>query len=164
MKKKIKFKRQQSILKKLGSKWIRPRGLQSKLRLKKRGKSRRPKIGYGNEKKLRYLIKGKKPVYISNIKEMENLKQPIIISSNVGLKKKIDIIKKAKELSINILNIKNADKFLDDVKKRQEEKKKSRLDKEKKVKKEEKVKEESKEEKETKLKEEKRKVLEKGLK
>ena len=169
MKKKPKFKRQQSILKKLKNNWRRPRGLHSKLRLKKGGKGKKPKIGYRKEKKLRYLIKNKETVLIKNIKDLENINKQIIISSNIGLKKKLDIVKKAKELKLDIINIKNIDTFLDKTNKKMEEKRKKRkINEEKKNKKLQKdeskeKKDESKEEKETKVKEEKRKVLEKGL-
>ncbi|MBS3143726.1 50S ribosomal protein L32e [Candidatus Woesearchaeota archaeon] len=173
MRKKPNFKRQDSILKKLKDKWIRPKGIQSKLRLRKKGKGKIPRIGYGTPKDKKYLIKNKKVVLIKNMNDLENIKNPIIISSKVGLRKKLEIVTKAKELKLEILNIKDADKFIEDVKKKLEEKKKQKQKiKEKKTKKEEKIKkkeeakiesEGSKDEKEKKLKEEKRKVLEKGL-
>lgn len=173
--KKVKFKRQQFILKKLKDKWRKPKGLQSKLRLRKKGKGKVPRIGYRSEKNSRGLIEGKEPFYISNIKELENTKQPIIISSKIGLKKKLQIIDKAKELKLQILNIKDIEGFLKEVKENQEAKKKKKEEKKnKKIKKEEKAKKETKEKKEEeekevkeskekKMKEEKKKVLEKGL-
>ena len=164
VKKKPEFKRQDFLLKKLKRKWVRPRGLDSKLRLKRRGKGKLPKIGYGNDRKFKYLIKNQNYNYITNIKDLENTKLPIVISSKIGLKKKLEIINKAKELNLQILNIKDVGKFLENIKKKQEEKKEVKeKNKEKKIKKTEKLKEESKEEKGKKLKEEKRKVLEKGL-
>src|SRR3989344_3619356 len=130
MKKKPKFKRQQSILKKLKSNWRRPRGLHSKLRLKKGGKGKRPKIGYRKEKNLRYLIKNKETVLIKSMKDLENIDKQIIISSSIGLKKKLDIIKKAKELKLDIINIKDVNTFLEDTGKKMEEKKRKRKTKE----------------------------------
>ena len=162
---KPKFKRQQLILKKLKDSWRKPKGIHSKLRLQKKGKGKLVRIGYGSKKELRGLIKGKKTTYVSNLKDLENLKEAIIISSKTGLKKKLEIINRAKELKLEIINIKDVDKFLEDAKKNQEDKKKSKEDKKKKiVTKEEKIKEEeSKEDKEKKIKEDKKKVLEKGL-
>src|SRR3989344_2169827 len=110
MKNKLKFKRQNFLLKKLKDSWRRPRGIHSKLRLKKRGKGKRPKIGYGNDRKIRGLTKNQHYTYINNIKDLENIKNSIIISSNIGLKKKLGIITKAKELGLNILNMGNTDK------------------------------------------------------
>jgi len=169
IKKKPKFKRQDSILKRLKNKWRKPKGIHSKLRLRKRGKGKRPRIGYGSDKKTRYLIKNKNPIYVTNIKQLENVKQPIIIASKVGLRKKLEIINKIKELKLEVLNIKDIDKFLEEAKKKKEDKEKKKKEKkEKKSKKLEKSKEEkkkqgTKEDKEKKEKEEKKKVLEKGL-
>jgi large subunit ribosomal protein L32e len=165
MKNKPKFKRQQAILKKLKNRWRKPKGLHSKLRLNKGGKGKKPKIGYGAERKSREHT----PVMITNVNNLDSIKQPIIISSRLGLKKRLSIINKAKELNIKIINIKDVDKFLEESKKRLEkirkekqEKKENKFKKSEKVKKEA-QKEENKEEKDKKLKEEKRKVLEKGL-
>lgn len=165
MKNKLKFKRQNFLLKKLKDSWRRPRGIHSKLRLKKRGKGKRPKIGYGNDRKIRGLTKNQHYTYINNIKDLENIKNSIIISSNIGLKKKLGIITKAKELGLNILNMGNTDKFLEETKKKREEKIQKKKEGKTKVKvtKKDEAKETSKEEKEKSLKEEKRKVLEKGL-
>ena len=172
MNKKPKFKRQQLILSKLKDAWRKPKGIHSKLRLHKKGKGRLVKIGYGNDKKLKGLIKGQRPTYIKNLKDLESAEKLIIISSKIGLKKKLKIIESAKELKLTILNIKDLDKFSEDVKKKQEEnKKKKQLKKEKKMKKTEKAKKdekdeskkENKDEKDDKLSEEKKKVLEKGL-
>ena len=163
MKKKPKFKRQNFLLKKLKNAWRKPKGIHSKLRLKKRGKGKRPKIGYGNNKNLRGLIKNQEYVYIKNIKDLENIKKPMIISSNIGLKKKLEIVKKSGELGLKIINI-NADKFLDDIKNKAKKKKKAEEKSEEDKNKAKKIeKKETKEEKEEKLKGEKRKVLEKGM-
>ena len=160
MKKKPKFKRQNSILSKLKESWRKPKGIHSKLRLKKRGKGKRPKIGYGNNKKLKGLIKNQNYVHINNIKELENVKQPVLISSKTGLKKKLEIAKKAEELKLKIINV-DVKKLLKKLENRKEKKTEEKISKEKT--KEEKKKDETKEEKEKKLKEEKKKVLEKGL-
>ena len=162
IRRKPEFKRRRSILKKLGSKWRRPRGLHNKLRLGKKGKGDSPRIGYGTSKK------GKEFTLVKSMKDLENAKKRIIISSSIGLKKKLEIIRRSKELSLSILNIKNPEALVEQVNKRTEEKKKKQSEKEKKQdakkeveeKKQEKL---SKEEKEKKEKEEKRKVLEKGL-
>src|SRR3989344_8448869 len=112
----MKFIRQQSILKKLEKKWRKPRGLHSKLKDKKRGKGRRPRIGYGKAKQ------DKKFDYVTNLKEIDNKSQSIMISSTVGLKKKLELINKAKELNLQIVNIKNINDFLEKIKKRKQEK------------------------------------------
>jgi len=158
MKKKPKFKRQNSLLKKLKDVWRKPKGIHSKLRLKKRGKGKRPKIGYGNNKRLKELIKNKDYTYISNMNDMNNVKHPIIISSTIGLKKKIEIAKRAEELKISIINI-DVKKLIERMKTKKEKKQEGKI----KEKPKEEKKAETKEEKEKKFKEEKKKVLEKGI-
>ena len=167
---KQKFKRQQLILNKLKDSWRKPKGIHSKLRLQKKGHGKLVRIGHGVKKDLKNLINGKKAIHITNLKDLKNVKEAIIISSKIGLKKKLEIINKAKELKLEIINIKDIDKFLEEVKKNREENKiKKEERKKKQKKKEEKAKEESKEkesnveEKEKKLKKDKKKVLEKGL-
>jgi len=151
------------MLKKLKNKWRKPKGLHNKLRLRKGGKGKVVKIGYGKKKK------GIEIAIINNIKELINAKKDIIISSSVGLKKKVEILEKAKELKLNVLNVKNIDKFMEKIEKEREDKKKKSVDKvskkEERLKKEDKKKKEnlSKEEKEKKEKQEKKEVLERGL-
>ena len=115
--KKKKFKRQCFWLKRLGEKWRKPRGRQSKLKKEKKGKQPVPKIGFGSNKKERNMIivKGelKKPVRIMNMKDLEKIdpkKEIGIVASSVGTKKAIEMLKKAKELGIKIFNKKFIEK------------------------------------------------------
>src|SRR3989338_1901920 len=113
------------------------------------------------------LINGLLPVNVYSIKDIEALDKSSIgiIGSNVGKRKKEEIVKKAVEFNIKLLNIKDAKLFLKKVEEEKAEKKKykSKKEEEKKEKVEEKKKKESKEDTEIKEKEEKRKILEKGL-
>ena len=55
-KKKPKYSRQDSHKKaKLGDKWRKPKGIQSKMRLHKRGYKRSPEVGFGSPKSVRGL-------------------------------------------------------------------------------------------------------------
>jgi len=109
LKKKPKFKRQgEKIIKRLGRKWRRPRGNQSKLRMHKKSRGFRPGPGYGSPKSIRNLHPcGLEEVLVHNVKELEKIdvqKHVCRVASSVGKKKKMDIIKKAGELKIRILN------------------------------------------------------------
>lgn len=99
MKKRI-FRRQLFSIKRLGEKWRRPKGRQSKLRLEKKSKGKRVKIGFGSPKSERKVI-----IRIFNENDIEKLKNTtldekrhiILIASSVGKKKKKALNNKLKE-------------------------------------------------------------------
>ncbi len=179
-KKKPSFLRQRATnLIKLKKCWRKPKGIQSKMRKKLKGHRRPVSIGYSSPKLVRGLHPtGLAQILVNTLSDMDKIKenQGIIISSKVGLKKKVDIIKKIKEKNLIILNIKEPESIIkkleDKIKKSKEEKLKRETKKEKSKKEalkkaEEKEKEskekipEQEEEESKKQKEEKRKLLEK---
>ena len=107
--KKPKFLRQGTKnLKRLGKKWRRPRGSQSKLRKYKIARGSMPNPGYGSPKSIRGLHpSGYEDVLVYNTNQLEKLdskKQACRIASTVGKKKRLEIMKKASELKIKVLN------------------------------------------------------------
>lgn len=94
--------------KRLGKKWRRPRGLQSKQRKHEKSRGRIPLISYSRGRKLKYLHPcGLKELIVNNLKELEKIdssKEAIKIAHGVGEKKRQEIIKKAGELKIKVLN------------------------------------------------------------
>jgi len=97
--------------------WRRPTGRDNKMREKIKGHPPIVEIGYKKDKKLRGTIKNKYPKVIKNIKELDKVgKNHIVIVGNIGKKKKIEIVKRAKEKKIKIHNI-NIKKFLKDLEK-----------------------------------------------
>ncbi len=156
--------------KRIRKRWNKPRGWQSKIRLGKKGYRKMVTPGYGSPKKVYGLKKGLKPIMISSEIELEKLKaqidkkgQGIIIAGSIGSKKRISIIKKAKQEGINIININNPEKYLkkiDEIKKKKKQDKEQKL-KEKKEKKKAKEKKEKKESKLEKLSEEEKQRLKK---
>ncbi len=122
---KQRFVRQNISRKRLEVKWRRPRGIHSKLRLNKAGHIKKPSSGFRAPKKERT----SKTTFIKSINELADAKQSILLSSKLGLKKKLEILKRAKDLKLNVLNIKNIDEFISKAnefmeKKKQEKKKK----------------------------------------
>ena len=104
-----KFIRQSATAyKRLGRKWRRPRGKQSKLREKQKSHGRWPTVGYGAPKELRYLHpSGMKEILIHSVKDLEKIDPKIYaakIAHVVGERKRLEILKKAEELKIKILN------------------------------------------------------------
>jgi len=124
---KMKFlRRDSSRYSKLGKKrkkkqiWRKPTGRDNKMREKRKGYPAIVGIGHRTEKKSRDTINKKKPVLINSIKDLENFgKKPdnkIAIIGSVGKKKKINLVKKAKEMKIKINNLK-IEKFLKNAEK-----------------------------------------------
>jgi len=144
-------------IKRLGKSWRKPRGIQSKIRLGRRGKPAKVKVGYRTPLQLRDITpKGLIEINVSKLSELTNLnksKHAIVISRRIGLKKKLDLVKKVAEAGFTIANTNT--KTLESKLKIKTEKAKAKKEKKKK---EDKKKEEKKtEKKEDKKKEEKKK-------
>ena len=168
-KKNPRFLRQDAInLKNLKMVWRKPRGIHSKIRMSIKGHRPMVRIGYRNAVEIRDTHNGMKIVHIKNQKDMEKAAKGnlIIISSTLGFKKKQIIMEKAKELGIEILNIKHPDKYIEKNKKKMhkkvQEKPVHQEQKKHTENKEHKSNELSEKEAEEKKAEEKRKVLEKA--
>jgi len=105
--------------------WRRPTGRDNKMREKRRGYPARVSIGYKKTEK-------EKEIVIQNPKELEKVnKKSIIVVGNIGKKKKIEIVKKAKELKIQLSNI-NVNTFLEKNKPKKKEPKEKKLKEDKK--------------------------------
>jgi len=89
--------------------WRRPRGIHNKIRMKLKSRVSMVEVGYGSPREVRGLLpNGKKSVLVHNIEELEKIdkeKECVIIASNVGKRKREQIINRAKELNIEIFNI-----------------------------------------------------------
>lgn len=92
--------------------WKKPKGRDNKMREKRRGYPAVVSIGYRSDKKARGTIQEKTPVSVMNINDLKKIgKENIGVVGNVGKKKKIEIVKKAKEMKIELKNI-NVEAFL----------------------------------------------------
>lgn len=86
--------------------WRRARGKSHKMRLGRAGYSSVPKVGFKTPKSEAGKINGMIPQLIHNLNELKSLeKNKIAILARVGAKKKLEIMKKADELGIKIINI-----------------------------------------------------------
>ena len=86
--------------------WRRPTGRDNKMRERRRGYPVRVSIGYKKGEEVKKIV-------IQNPKELEKIdKKAVILVGNVGKKKKIEIVKKAKEMKIKLSNL-NTNKFLE---------------------------------------------------
>ncbi len=104
-----KFVRWLSVsLKRVKSPWRRPKGINSKILEKRKGKLPMPTVGYGAPKEMRYLHpSGFKETIVNNLKDLGRInieKEAVKIASAVGKKKRSEILKKAGEMKIRVLN------------------------------------------------------------
>jgi large subunit ribosomal protein L32e len=88
--------------------WRKPKGVDSHMRLSIKGWPALVKIGYRVPKMVRGLHpSGYRDVLVHNLAELETLSKDTDaarLASSVGLKKRIEIAKRAKELGIRVLN------------------------------------------------------------
>ena len=148
---------------KKGEKWRRPKGVHSKLRLKKAGHGRLVSVGYRGPKETKGVSKdGLRTILVSTVSELAALNnniEGIIISGAVGTKKRVEIVKAAAEKGFQIFNVKDVQGFIENVNKKFEERRKASTEKEAKKKEKKKVatkKKEKAEKKEEKVEEEKK--------
>lgn len=92
--------------------WRSPKGRHSKMRNKRKGYPQIVEVGFRTEKKQRDLIRNKKSIEVSNMKEMQMVKKgEVAIIRNIGAKKRLELVKFAKEKGIEVANV-NVNKTL----------------------------------------------------
>ena len=103
------------------SRWRYPYGRHSATRQMHKGRPAMPHPGYGAAKSIFELHpSGYKEKLVSNIKDlmrMDHLSEGAVISSTVGVRKKLELIKEAKERKIKILNLKDVEAYLEIINK-----------------------------------------------
>lgn len=118
-KKKPSFKRQDANkYKQFRDSWRRPRGIHSKLKTGFKGHNAVPSIGWGSPRAVKGLTrKGLELVVINNVNELQKLsgKNLAVISRRVGIRKRLEIVKAAKEKKINISGIKDLDSYINKI-------------------------------------------------
>lgn len=151
---------------KLSEKWRKPKGMHSKMRRKLKGHRKQPSMGYGSPRAVKFLTNtGLKQKLIKSINDIKGIgdKDAIVISSRLGLRKKVEILKKVKELKLKVMNIGDIDGFLkkvDETRKKKSESSRNAGKAEEKKELDEKLEKITKEEAEKKERLEKKKVLE----
>lgn len=105
------FKRHQSDrYKTVKESWRKPKGIDNRVRRRFKGQLPMPKIGYGSNKATKNLLpNGTRRVLINNVKELEMLMMhakghSAEVAHGVSARKRIGIVKRAKELSIKLTN------------------------------------------------------------
>jgi large subunit ribosomal protein L32e len=94
------------------AKWRRPTGRDNKMREKRKGYDAVVSLGYSKDKATRGKFEDKTPIEIFNVYELQSLKEDEIgVLGSVGMKKKLEVAKYAKENKIKLKNL-NAEAFL----------------------------------------------------
>ncbi|MBI5390773.1 hypothetical protein HZB02_04735 [Candidatus Woesearchaeota archaeon] len=110
------FIRQDAYKKKrLSDKWTKPKGMHSKLRRSKRGRGALVKVGYGTPQAVRGLSReGLKVVSVSSLNDLQKVGKEAgaMLSSTLGEKKKLTVLKACVEHHIKVLNVKDPAAYL----------------------------------------------------
>ncbi len=128
--------------KKLNYKWRKPKGIHSKIRHHFKGRRKMPSPGYKSPRQIKNLhVSGLMMVRVFSIDDVKKINketQGIVIAKNVGIKKKIGILKISKQMNIAVLNlnvdetIKKIEDFISSKSKKSETKKETAKEKEEK--------------------------------
>jgi len=88
--------------------WRKPRGLDNKIRIERRGYPAKVKVGYRNPGKVRGLHPcGLAEVLVSSVKELEGLnprRHCVRLSSTLSRRKKVEIATEAAKLKLKVVN------------------------------------------------------------
>ncbi|KXB01040.1 50S ribosomal protein L32 [candidate division MSBL1 archaeon SCGC-AAA259O05] len=112
---KKKFKRQgSSDYKRVDDKWRKPKGMDSKMRIEKKGKPSLPKVGYKKPESERgFHPSGFREVLVKNPQEVEEVDpqtEAARIASSVGKRKRQQIVETAEERGVKVLNAKRRER------------------------------------------------------
>lgn len=99
--------------KRFAGRWKRPKGLQNKMRERRKGNPRYIEPGYGSPAAVKGATgEGLFPVIVSSVNDLSKIREGLVavVSAKVGLRKKLQIVNAAVEKKLRLLNV-DADKF-----------------------------------------------------
>ena len=119
---------------KLNYKWRKPKGVHSKIRHHFKGRRKMPSPGYKSPAEVKGLhSSGLKMIRVfsaDDVKKIKKENEGIIIPKSIGMRRRLEILKKANEMGTMVLNlnadesIKKIEEFVSSKKKKSPEKKK----------------------------------------
>ncbi|KAG9036291.1 60S ribosomal protein L32 [Tulasnella sp. JGI-2019a] len=90
--------------------WRKPRGIDNRVRRRFKGQAAMPKIGYGSDKRTKYLMpNGFRRLLVRNVQDvdlllMHNKTYAAEISRTVGGRQRVKILERAKALGVKVTN------------------------------------------------------------
>ncbi|MDO8480632.1 MAG: 50S ribosomal protein L32e [Nanoarchaeota archaeon] len=120
------------ILKCISRHWRKPRGIDSKMRLHLKGYAKEVSPGYGSPRDVRGMhFSGFWPIQVATVEEIARLdvKTQGAVLLKVGMKRRKELIAKAKELGVKIINVKDSDAAMTAIDGEMQQRKQSRKDK-----------------------------------
>ena len=108
--------------------WRKPKGLHSKMRNSRKGHNLLPKLGYASPKKVKGLTRdGLKLHVVRNLNELNSVRDGCVaVGSGVGLRKRVVLLEEIVKKNLKMFNIKDASKYLEEIKSDLSNKKKGR--------------------------------------
>lgn len=93
-------------MKSVKPRWRKPTGVDNKKRIRKAWFGATPKIGNKNAAEVRGVHPlGKPEILVNNVKELDGAEEVLVrIAGGVGKKKRAEIVAKAKEMNLRVLN------------------------------------------------------------
>ena len=123
--------------KKLNYKWRKPKGIHSKIRHHFKGRRKMPSPGYKSPAEVKGLHSSGLAIVrvfsADDVKKIKKENEGIIVPKRIGMKKSLEILKKANELNVKVLNlntnerIKKIEDFINLKKKKTTETKKEEI-------------------------------------
>ena len=100
---------------KLNYKWRKPKGVHSKIRHHFKGRRKMPSPGYKSPAEVKGLhssgLEMTRVFSADDVKKIKKENEGIIMPKSIGMRKRLEILKKANELSVRVLNL-NADESI----------------------------------------------------
>ena len=104
--------------KRIRKRWVRPRGLHSKMREQRRGYRVLVKAGYRSPAAVRHLdaSSGKHCVVVTTVKDLAQFnpqQHALIIGSSIGTRKRLELVQRASDQKFTMINIRDARQYLE---------------------------------------------------
>jgi large subunit ribosomal protein L32e len=102
---------------KLGTEWRKPKGVHSKLRLRRRGKGKMVSIGYRMPEAVRGLtVEGLRQVYVSSPEHIKYIsKEEVALMRKVSNRTRLAILQAAQKANARVLNVKDIAKKIEEL-------------------------------------------------